>query len=245
MKSPLDGKTVVVTGASRGIGRATALNLAGAGAAVVLAARSEDSLNPLVQDIQSAGGKAHAVRVDVTSQMQTEAMAAAAVDSFGGIDVLIANAGIESSATVMRSEPSEWINTITTNLVGGYLSARAVLPIMKERGCGQILFLGSGMGHVKAFGRSAYGASKAGLSHLAGTLSQEVWRYGVSVNELIPGPVATDMTSGRWQLGEAPREIPSERVKSAQEIAEFVRTLLELGPDGPTGQVFSLARRPL
>ncbi|MCD9153137.1 SDR family NAD(P)-dependent oxidoreductase [Aeromicrobium duanguangcaii] len=241
----LNGQCIVVTGASRGIGRAISLTLAAAGAHVVLGARSEPAAQTVANEIESHGGRAVAVRADITSQVDTEQLAAAAVEAFGRIDVLVANAGMESSATLMKSDPSEWIATVTTNLVGSYLSARAVLPQMKEQGSGQVLFVGSGMGHSKAFGRSAYGASKAGLSHLAGVLSQEMWRYGINVNELVPGPVATDMTRGRWTLGEVPAELPSERVKPAVEVAEFVRSILCLGAGGPTGQVFSLARRPL
>jgi 3-oxoacyl-[acyl-carrier protein] reductase len=83
------------------------------------------------------------------------------------------------------------------------------------------------------------------VRYLTATLAQEVWRHGISVNELVPGPVATDMTSGRWTLGEVPEGLPSERVKSVDEVATFVEQVLALGPEGPTGQVFSLARRPL
>lgn len=245
MSDNLDGAVVVVTGAGRGIGRAIALDLSAAGASVVLTGRSPTSLHEVADEIEAGGGHALSLRVDVTSRSDTEQMARETVQTFGRIDVLVANAGVESSATVMKSDPDEWVDTITTNMVGSYLSARAVLPTMKGQGSGQIVFLGSGMGHTKAIGRSAYAASKAGVSQLSGILSQEVWRDGISVNEIVPGPVATDMTSSRWGLGEAPAEIPSERVKPAKDVAVFVRTILQLGPQGPTGQVFSLARRPL
>lgn len=247
MTSPtrLPAQTAVVTGASRGIGRAVALRLAAKGARVVLGARSISAVEEVAGEIRSAGGEAIAVEVDVTSQRDNERLARMAAETFGSLDVLVANAGVESSDTILRSDPAEWINTINTNLVGSYLSARAALPAMKEQQSGQILFVGSGVGHSRVLGRSAYGASKSGVSYLSAVLAQEVWRYGVSVNEVIPGPVATDMTSSRWSLGEAPPELPSERVKSVEEVAAFVETILHLGTTGPTGQVFSLARRPL
>lgn len=238
-------KTVIITGASRGIGSACARTMAAAGAHVVLAARSFDAVDALARELRAAGHEALAVNTDVTSPDDNETLAQAALAAFGSIDVLIANAGIESSATVLKSAPAEWIDTITTNLVGSYLGARAVLPAMKEQGRGQLLFIGSGVGHAKTFGRSAYGSSKAGVSYLSAVLATEVWRYGISVNEIVPGPVATAMTENRWSLGEAPEQLPSERVKSPTEVADLVHTVLALGPNGPTGQVFSLARRPL
>lgn len=240
----LEGRTALVTGASRGIGRSIAEMLAGAGANIVLAARSIGALDVIAGDIRKRGGTAIACEVDVTSPSDTERLAHTAAHAFGRIDIVIVNAGRESSALLRKSDPAQWIETITTNVVGSYLTARAALSHMRDGPGGQILFIGSGMGHEKAPGRSAYGASKAAVSHLAGILALESWRDGIAVNELVPGPVFTDMTSGRWQLDEVPAELPSERVKSPEEVAEYVRTVLELGPAGPTGQVFSLARRP-
>lgn len=245
MNPGISGQTVIITGASRGIGRACGVALAAAGARVVLGARTLTGVEAVAQEIRATGQEAVAVQVDVTSQADNERLAAAALEAFGSIDVLIANAGIESSATILRAEPAEWIDTITTNLVGSFLGARAVLPAMKEQGSGQVLFIGSGVGHSRTPGRSAYGASKAGISYLSSVLAQEVWRHGINVNEIIPGPVATAMTEARWSLGETPEHLPSERVKPPEAVADLVRMVLALGPDGPTGQVFSLARRPL
>ena len=239
----LRDSTAIVTGASRGIGQAVAEMLAAEGARVVLGARSVEALDSVVGRIRAAGGQAVACEVDITCQEHTERLARTAVEAFGGIDIVVANAGRESSALLRKSDPAEWIDTVTTNVIGSYLTVHAALPHMRKHG-GQVMFTGSGMGHEKALGRSAYGASKAAVSHLAGILALESWKDNISVNELVPGPVFTDMTSSRWQLGEVPAQLPSERVKPAAEVADFVRSILELGPTGPTGQVFSLARRP-
>lgn len=244
MTYQLNGRTAVITGGNRGIGRATAEKLARSGVRVVLGGRDIDSLDEVTNGIRRDGGTAVAVKIDVTEQSDTEELARTAVNEFGGIDVVIANAGRELSSTVMKSDPRDWIDTIDTNVTGTFLTVHAALPHMVETG-GQILVIGSGMGHQKVYGRSAYSASKAGVSHLAGILALEVWRYGISVNEVVPGPTHTEMTNSRWKLGEVPAEIPSERVKPASDVADYVHSLLTLGPDGPTGQIFSLARRPL
>lgn len=239
------GTVVVITGASRGIGRALALRLADAGARLVLGARDTAAVEALAADVRRNGGEAAAVTCDVTSAEDNERLARAALDSFGRIDVMVANAGVEMSRTVLKSDVETWTGVITTNLVGTFLTTRAVLPAMKAQQRGQIVYLGSGVGHAPTVGRSAYGASKAGVSHLAKTLAEEVWRDGIAVNEFVPGPVETAMTAGRFRTGEPIEALPSERVKSPDEAAAFVETILRLGPDGPTGQVFSLARRPL
>lgn len=239
------GSVAVLTGASRGIGRALAQRLSRAGVRVVLGARDTGAVESLAADLRRDGHDAVAVRCDVTSPDDNEALARAALDAHGRIDVLVANAGVEMSRTVLKSDVTEWVDVIRTNLVGTFLTTRAVLPAMREQQCGQIVYVGSGVGHSPIAGRSAYGASKAGVSHLAKTVAEEVWRHGIAVNEFVPGPVETSMTAGRFRVGETIEVLPSERVKTPDEAAEFVETILRLGPDGPTGQVFSLARRPL
>lgn len=239
------GTVVLLTGASRGIGRAVALRLADAGARMVLGARDTRAVEALAAALRQDGHEAVGVTCDVTSSDDNERLARAAVDEFGRIDVMIANAGIEMSRTLLKSDVDAWTGVITTNLVGTFLTTKAVLPTMKAQQRGQIVYVGSGVGHSPVVGRSAYGASKAGVSHLARTLAEEVWRDGIAVNEFVPGPVETAMTADRFRVGQQLDALPSERVKTPDEAAAFVETLLRLGPDGPTGQIFSLARRPL
>ncbi len=241
----VEGQVAIVTGASRGIGRACAEAFARVGMRVVLAARSVDAVEQLAATLRDEGHEALAVGCDVDDREACERLAAATVEAFGGVDVLIANAGVETSRTVVRSDPDEWIGTVWTNTIGAYLTARPVVRAMKEAGGGQILFIGSGAGHSIVPGMSAYGASKAAVSYLSAALSQEVWRSGISVNEVVPGPVMTEMTRDLFEAGKAPEHLPSERVKEPEEVASFVLDVLRLGPQGPTGQVFSLARRPL
>lgn len=244
MSSP-EGQVAIVTGASRGIGRSCAEVLARSGMCVVLAARSVDAVERIAEQLRAEGHEAAAVGCDVDDREACERLVATTIEAFGRVDVLVANAGVETSRTVVRSDPDAWIGTIWTNTIGAYLTARPVVQAMKDAGGGQVLFVGSGAGHSVVPGMSAYGASKAAVSYLSAALSQEVWRYGISVNELVPGPVATEMTKDLFEPGTAPEHLPSERVKEPEEVASFVLDLLRLGPAGPTGQIFSLARRPL
>src|SRR6266478_9263418 len=187
----LDGKVAVITGAGRGIGRAIALAYAHAGASVVCSARSESEKT--VATITSKGGRGTHCVADVTDLASTAALFAHAVESFGGLDIVIANAGTPGeSACVESSEPDSWRNTIDVNLVGGYHTARAAIPALRQRGVGKIIFIGSGMGHRGAPSRSAYCVSKAGLWMLTRVLAQELAPHGICVNELVPGPVKTD-----------------------------------------------------
>lgn len=241
----LAGKVVVVTGAGRGIGRACALQLAGAGAHIVLTSRTAAELEAVAAEVEALGSKALAVPCDVSDYGACNEVVGAADDVFGRIDVLVNSAGTGAPCSVMDSEPAEWARVITLNLIGAFNISRAVLPHMINAGGGRIILIGSGHGHSVTGGFSAYGASKAGVSHLMKTMSEEVWTHGIDVNEVIPGPVATRLTEGLVAVGEAPDGLPSERVKLPDEVAELVGWLAQQRIGGPTGQTFSLARRAL
>ncbi|MEU5846342.1 SDR family NAD(P)-dependent oxidoreductase [Saccharopolyspora shandongensis] len=243
---PLDGSVCLVTGGGRGIGKASALAFARAGASVVVAARSREQLDEVVQEIGELGGTAMAIEADVTSGEDCHAMVKRTAAEFGRLDVLLANAGGGlTEGRLVDSDPQEWTRTIALNLTSLFHCCQAAVPIMAGQRAGKILLMGSGIGHAPTPGASAYAAAKAGASQLVRVLAQEVWRLGIDVNEVVPGPVATELTKSHFTPGQAPQMAKSERVKHPDEVAELVTWLATRPTAGPTGQTFSLARRPL
>lgn len=243
---PLAGKVAVVTGGGRGIGRAVALAFARAGARTALVARTASQLEQVAGFIREAGGQSDVFSADVTDRDQVEAIATGLRRACGRLDILFNNAGggIER-ARVLDSDPDLWVKDVHANLMSAYLVSRALLPLMIESGGGRIINVGSGMGHVPGAGISAYHVGKTGLWMLTRCLSEEVWDKGIDVNELVPGPVATDRITSRMQLGGPPLFAPSERVKPPEDVVPLALWLATQPPGGPTAQSFSLARRPI
>jgi 3-oxoacyl-[acyl-carrier protein] reductase len=241
----LDGKVAVVTGAGRGIGRAIALAYADAGASVVCSARSAAQIERTAATIASNGDRSNHFVADVSDMASAVALFAHAVRSFGGLDIVLASAGVPGeTASVEASDPQSWRGTIEVNLVGGYNTARAAIPALRQSSAGKIVFLGSGMGHRGAPSRSAYCVSKAGLWMLTRILAQELAPHGICVNELVPGPVQTEFIRGREQaLSTASGG--GEWFKQPEDVAPLALFLASQPRDGPTGQTFSLARREL
>ena len=152
----LEGKTAVITGAGRGIGRAIAMGYARAGAAVVCAARTLGQVEDTVAAIKAAGGQALAITADVADHDQMQALFAEAARAFGGVDIVVVNAGVSpENKLVAESTPALWKQTIDVNLTGAYYTAQASLAHLKQRGGGKIIFIGSGMGHRSGPTRSA------------------------------------------------------------------------------------------
>ena len=240
----LTGKVAVVTGSGRGIGRAIALAYAGEGADLCLAARTSSQIESVAKEVRALSRRAVAVQADVTDRHQVDELATKVADAFGRVDILVNNAGggIEHNP-VLDSDPELWIRDIEVNLVSAYLVSRAILPLMVEAGGGRVINVGSGLGHQP--GRGAYTVAKAGLWMLTRSLAEEVWEYGIEVNELIPGPVETALTRDRMKVGAPPPFAPSERVKSPEDVAPLAVWLASRPPGGPTAQSFSLARRPI
>ena len=245
MPETLAGRRILVTGGGRGIGRAIALACAREGAQIAIAARSADQLAAVAQEIQNEGGAAVSLVCDVGELAQVEKMVHAAAEALGGIDVLVNNAGGGTEhAPVSESTPDLWVACIAANLIGSYACARFALPVMIAGGGGKIINIGSGMGHEVRAGISSYATAKAAVWTFTKCLSLEVWEHGIDVNEIVPGPVLTPATEDRFTLDGPPPFAPSERVKLPEEVAALTVWLAGQPPGGPTGQSFSLARRP-
>lgn len=243
-EKPLSEKVAVVTGAGRGIGRAIALAYAQAGAAVCCAARTQAEIDATLQAIEDAGGRGLAVVTAVQDMTAVEALFATTVKQFGGLDIVMINAGVNlDRRTVEESVPDDWRATLEINLFGPYYCAKAAIPYLKARGGGKIIMMGSGMGHRGDKGASAYSCSKAGLWMLTRVLAQELWPHNISVNELIPGPVNTSINRNAPPQPDAPYSASSEWQKEPEDVVPLALFLATQPDIGPTAQSFSLMRR--
>ena len=219
----LRDRVAIVTGASRGLGRAVAQRLGAAGAAVVAAAR-EQHAEATAAEIRRAGGRAVAVSVDVTDPVRIDAMVRTAIDAFGRVDVLVNNAGIARDRLALRMTLADWDAVVTTNLTAAFTCARAVLrPMLKQRR-GRIISVGSVVGQMGNAGQVNYAASKAGLVGFSKALAREVASRGITVNVVAPGMIETDMTAAFGESTHAAmlRQIPQGRLGTADEVAAAI-----------------------
>ena len=224
----LAGKVAVITGASAGIGRATAQLFAAEGAKVVVGARRKAELDELVAEIRSAGGEATALAGDVRSEDYARALVARAVERYGRLDIAFNNAGTlgEMGASTGVSEAG-WNDALAINLTGSFLGAKHQIAQMLEHGGGSVIFTSTFVGHTFAFpGVAAYAASKAGLIGLTQALAAEFGPKGVRVNAILPGAVDTDMYRGMNNTVESQAFITGlhalKRVATPQELARSV-----------------------
>ena len=216
----LTGKVALVTGASRGIGRAIATTLARQGALVVAAARGEHAADTAAA-IGAAGGRAEAMSVDVTDSSALEALPGAIVAKHGRLDILVSNAGITRDQLLMRMKRADWDAVIATNLTAAFtLTQAAMRPMLKQR-AGRIIAVSSVVGQMGNAGQTNYAASKAGLIGFAKALAREVASRGITVNVIAPGMIDTDMTraiSDKAQVDWG-AQIPLGRLGSVDDIA--------------------------
>jgi 3-oxoacyl-[acyl-carrier protein] reductase len=223
----MQGRVALVTGASQGIGRACALELAKAGASVACAARNEDKLAAVVKEIEAAGGKAAAFKMDVANEEEVKAAVKAAIAQFGKVDVLVNNAGITRDTLVMRMKRADWDDVISTNLTGPYLCIQAVIGSMLKQRWGRIINISSIFGQMGQAGQANYAASKAGLIGMTMAMAREVASRNITVNAVAPGWIETDMTK---DLSAEMREqvlkmVPLGRAGTDMDVAHAVRFL--------------------
>jgi len=238
----LSGRVAFVTGASQGIGRACALRLAIAGAALAVAARNQDKLNELVNEITAAGGKAAAFALDVTDEEQIKAAVKAAIAHFGKVDILVNNAGITRDQLVMRMKRADWDAVMQTNLTSAYLCTQQVTSSMLKQRWGRIINVTSVFGQMGQAGQANYSASKAGLIGLTMAVARELGLRNITCNAVAPGFIETAMTE---MLGEefkqnAAKQIPLGRVGSPVDVANAVAFLASDEASYITGHVLSV-----
>ena len=221
MSTSLAHKSVVVTGASKGIGKGIAQVFAAAGARVLVVARHHEAAEATAAQLRAAGGTAAAFAGDVTVKADMQAMAKAAVDHHGGLDVLCANAGIFPQVKLELMSEDEWDHVMDTNLKSAFLTVQACLPHMKGSGQGRIILTSSITGPVTGFpGWAHYGATKAGQLGFMRTLCLEVAKYGITVNAVSPGNIATEGVAalGPDYARSMAASIPMNRLGSVEDI---------------------------
>ncbi|MGL4880604.1 MAG: 3-oxoacyl-[acyl-carrier-protein] reductase [Waterburya sp.] len=237
----LKDKVAVVTGASRGIGKAAALALATQGAKVVVNyARSSEAAEAIAQEIKAAGGEAIAIQADVSQSAEVDNLIKQTLDNFGRIDVLVNNAGITKDTLLLRMKPEQWQAVIDLNLTGVFLCTKAVSKTMLKQRSGRIINIASVAGQMGNPGQANYSAAKAGVIGFTKTVAKELANRGVTVNAVAPGFIETDMTHD-LQSEEIIKFIPLGRYGKPEEVAGTIR-FLAADPAAAyiTGQVFNV-----
>ncbi|HUR47099.1 MAG TPA: SDR family NAD(P)-dependent oxidoreductase [Candidatus Saccharimonadales bacterium] len=221
----LTGKTAVITGASKGLGRAMALALGREGARLILVSRNLEQTRETAQAVNKAGGSAEAFQTDVTDEEQVASLQKKAAGRYGKINILINNAGINIRKAVTDFTLSEWNQVQASNLTSAFLMCRAFVPEMKGQGYGRIINLTSIMSHVSIAGRTAYSSSKAGLLGFTKALALELASEKITVNGISPGPVGTDMNKPIMENPELNQQfiskIPLGRWGKEEEIGQL------------------------
>lgn len=235
-------KIVVVTGASRGIGKAIALAFAKEGASVVVSARNIDSLNVVTDEIRKTGAKALAIKTDVSVVEDAKNLIEQTLEKFGKIDILINNAGITKDNLLLRLSEDDWDTVLNTNLKGAFNCIKAVTkPMMKNR-AGVIINITSVVGQTGNAGQTNYSASKAGMIGMTKSVAKELASRNIRVNAIAPGFIQTDMTD---ELNDKTKEeliksIPLSKLGKVENVADLVLFLSSDKAEYITGQVINV-----
>ena len=238
----LSGRVALVTGASQGIGRACALKLAESGASLAVAARNQGKLDELVNEINSKGGKAVAVVVDVGEEEQVKSAFKSVIGQLGKIDILVNNAGITRDQLVMRMKRAEWDAVLNTNLTSAYLCIQQVIGSMLKQRWGRIINVTSVFGQIGQAGQANYAASKAGLIGLTMAIAREVGSRNITCNAVAPGFIETAMTSGLSDdiKQSALKMIPLGKIGGVEDVAAAVDFLASENASYITGHVLNV-----
>lgn len=239
----LQGKTALVTGASRGIGKAIALKLATEGAHIVINyAQSDKEANELVTQIQELGGQALALQADVSDFEQAKELVQQAKDRFGSLDILVNNAGITRDGLLMRMSKEDMDRVIDVNLLGTMYCTRHAVPFMVKQRAGKIINISSVVGLQGNGGQTNYAASKSGIIGFTKSLAKEIGSRGITANAIAPGFIETDMTLGLPEkvMEAAKSQIALQRIGKPENIADAVYFLASPMGDYITGQVLSV-----
>lgn len=239
----LKGKTAVVTGGSRGIGRAIALELASCGANVVVNyTRNSKAADEVVAEIEAMGLSGMAVKADVSIASEVENLVNEVLKTFGSIDILVNNAGITRDNLIIRMTEKEFDEVINTNLKGAFICTKAVSRVMIKQKSGKIINVSSVVGIVGNAGQSNYAAAKAGLIGFTKSMAKELAKRGINVNAVAPGFIQTDMTSVLPEnvKEEFLKSIPLMRIGKPEDIAKTVLFLVSEYSDYITGQVINI-----
>ena len=236
----LQDKVAIVTGSSRGIGRAIALELARRGAKVAVNYRSQaEAARAVVQDAQAAGGEALAIQADVSHLSEAQQLVDATLEAYGTIDILVNNAGIARDALLMRMSEEDWDIVLATNLKGAFNCSKAVQRTMLRKRAGRIISIGSVVGISGNAGQANYAAAKAGLIGLTKALAREFGSRHITVNLIAPGFIETDMTANLSEalIQAATARIPLDRIGKPEDVAAAVAFLASDAASYITGQV--------